>query len=210
MSFGFDRVQSPAARRIKNLKIDEVSSVDRGAGRGVAVVLMKSATGASLPEIEASIIKHAQTDAISKAELSKLIEDRAEHLRKDGETREVAYARYISGGLGARLYTIMARSPGMDHHQAAALRKHARPGEEVPAGEHELPGRPDQDIDDGVNPFHAAIEKLVDKFMEAPGPGRQMTRAVAYDHVATKTKLGQDLFARAKAHDLARAHAAMS
>ena len=124
--------------------------------------------------------------------MSKLIEDRAEHLRKDGETREVAYARYISGGLGARLYTIMARSPGMDHHQAAALRKHARPGEEVPAGEHELPGRPDQDIDDGVDPFHAAIEKLVDKFMEAPGPGRQMTRAVAYDHVATKTKLGQD------------------
>jgi hypothetical protein len=45
MSFGFVRRQSPAAksaaRRIKNLTIDEVSSVDHGAGHGVQVLLMK-------------------------------------------------------------------------------------------------------------------------------------------------------------------------
>ena len=57
MSFGFIRKQSPAsiaeARRraagrlfkvLHNLKIDEVSSVDRGAGEGVRVVLMKRDT----------------------------------------------------------------------------------------------------------------------------------------------------------------------
>jgi hypothetical protein len=49
MSFGFIRKQSPAsiadarrrARLLTNLKINEVSSVDRGAGEGVRVQLMK-------------------------------------------------------------------------------------------------------------------------------------------------------------------------
>ncbi len=45
MSYGFARQQSPAARRarqVKNLTVEEISTVDHGAGRGVSVVLMKS------------------------------------------------------------------------------------------------------------------------------------------------------------------------
>jgi hypothetical protein len=44
MSFGFYRKPSPAqrkARRLKNLRIEEVSSVDVGAGHGVHVALVK-------------------------------------------------------------------------------------------------------------------------------------------------------------------------
>jgi hypothetical protein len=41
-SWGFNRIQSPAARRLlRNLEINEVSSVDRGAGFGVKVLLLK-------------------------------------------------------------------------------------------------------------------------------------------------------------------------
>ena len=44
MSWGYDRIPSPAmrkARRLKRLRIEEVSSVPSGAGRGVKVVLRK-------------------------------------------------------------------------------------------------------------------------------------------------------------------------
>jgi hypothetical protein len=44
MSFGFAR-RPKKARRLKNLQISEVSSVDVGAGYGVNVVLAKRDTG---------------------------------------------------------------------------------------------------------------------------------------------------------------------
>jgi hypothetical protein len=46
------------ARRLKNLRIDDVSSVDRGAGRGVDVVLIKKFPGWKSPEEWAAMRKN--------------------------------------------------------------------------------------------------------------------------------------------------------
>jgi hypothetical protein len=60
--------------RLKNLKIDEVSSVDVGAGRGVRVLLMKSATKRNddmdTSNLRPMIIAKRAHSAVSNGEMS--------------------------------------------------------------------------------------------------------------------------------------------
>ena len=80
MSFGFYRTPSPAqkARRLTNLRIDEVSAVDRGAGQGVDIVFtkrqgrttMQKQTGAGEFSIAEAAFEKAQRGEISEFDLN--------------------------------------------------------------------------------------------------------------------------------------------
>ena len=173
--------------------MDKGASGSRGS-RGAVVTLMKGDTDTSGATAQ-RLIAFAKSDRCSKPELSALLHKLAATQRADGETEAQSFVKCITTDpLGRELFGILQRASGRDHAAEAAAVFHKlanRPGEETnPPGEHIS--------DDGVNPFHAAIEKLVDKFLEAPGPGRTMTRERAYDHIATKTKLGQDLLRESK------------
>jgi hypothetical protein len=81
MSFGFYRTPSPAqkARRLTNLRIDEVSAVDRGAGQGVDIVFTKrqgrttmqtQTVGAGEFRIAEAAFEKAQRGEISEFDLN--------------------------------------------------------------------------------------------------------------------------------------------
>ena len=201
--------------RLKNIRIDEVSSVDKGAGLGVEVVLLKNQQRSEAMSViekamrmsERELVQFAKTAGIDKPTLSQLIDDKAQALRKDGESREQAFVRYITTNPEGRdLYQIMRASAGMDHHQAAALKlaKAAqRPGEEThPPGER-LPGDDDDDDFPG-NPYHAALMHLADKHIERSG-NMKMSREQAFTHLAEHSDLGRKLMVRAKEFDMKRA-----
>jgi hypothetical protein len=110
-------------RLLKDLQINDVSSVDRGAGVGVRVLLMKrdetnqEATVDVLQKAqqmpERQMIAFCKTDAISKRELSALIDDLAQSKRERGESREQSFTKFITGDpLGRDLFAI---------HQAAGI-----------------------------------------------------------------------------------------
>jgi hypothetical protein len=101
MSYGYIRKMSPAARsererrkarRLKNIQIDEVSSVDRGAGHGVQVALIKRDTshekesrqmqvtetgsrGASAMSIAKSAFEKAQQGRLSEFDLNTVMKE---------------------------------------------------------------------------------------------------------------------------------------
>jgi hypothetical protein len=109
-------------RLLKELQIFDVSSVDRGAGEGVKVMLMKRDEGqeATMDVIqkaqqmpERQMIAFCKTDAISKQQLFTLIDDLAQVKRERGESRAQSFTKFITGDpLGQRLFAI---------HQAAAV-----------------------------------------------------------------------------------------
>jgi hypothetical protein len=196
------RYERPA-RRLRNIRVDEISSVDKGAARGAEIVLLKNDRRepmslmekvARMPERD--LLAFAKSDAISKPELSQLIHDKAEALRKDGETREQAFVRYItSNPEGRDLYQIMKAASGPDHHQAAALQRHGDAGAD------------DEDDDNGIdgkNPYHLALMHLADKHIERSGD-LKMSRERAYAHIAQHSPVGQKLMVAAKEWDLSRA-----
>ena len=142
----FIRKQSPAARsaaitkagatryrQLKNLRIDEVSSVDRGAGEGVNIVLMKRHGTYYTPQPtdiiekaaamrEDELIEFAKSDKCTKVELSQLIDTMAESWRQRGESREVAYTKFITEDpVGRELFSAMQAAPGRDHFAEAAF-----------------------------------------------------------------------------------------
>src|SRR5271154_7166000 len=105
-----------------------------GAGRGVRVMLMKrfdqtqeqpmDTIEKALKMSERELIKLAKTDAITKAELSQLIDEKAQERRESGESREIAYTKFITNDpLGRDLYQVMKSAPGLDHHQHAAFER---------------------------------------------------------------------------------------
>jgi formate-dependent phosphoribosylglycinamide formyltransferase (GAR transformylase) len=106
---------------IKGLTITDVSSVDRGAGEGVKVMLMKRQSKESdmdtitkaMQMPERQMIAFCKTDAISKRELSVLIDDMAQAKRERGESREQAFSKFVTRDpLGRDLSAI---------HQVAAI-----------------------------------------------------------------------------------------
>ena len=176
--------------RLRNIKIDEVSSVDAGAGVGVEVVLMKNQRSEAMSVIEKALrmsegdlIKFAATDAISKAELSAVIDRMAQDRRESGESREQAYMKFICDDpLGRDLYQTMKRAPGPE------------------LGD-------DDDADPGLNGkngYHAALEMMARRHLEKP-ENRKQTLEQAYTHLATHDPVAQKLFARATEWDLINA-----
>src|SRR5688572_29818243 len=71
-------------RRLKSLVIDEVSSVDRGAGEGVRVMLTKSEGEAKIPDIDAALaaLRKGLTDIDADAAVTNKDEAKAA-LRKE-------------------------------------------------------------------------------------------------------------------------------
>jgi formate-dependent phosphoribosylglycinamide formyltransferase (GAR transformylase) len=111
---------------LKNLQIFSVDSVDRGAGEAVKVLLMKRnnqenemqtyviAKAMAMPERE--LIAFVKTDAISKQELGVLIDDMAQAKHRDGESRQQAYARFVTQNpIVQDLFKIHQAAPGPDH-----------------------------------------------------------------------------------------------
>jgi hypothetical protein len=225
-SFGFVRKQSPAARsqaeryrrvtQLKNLSIDEISSVDRGAGEGVSVVLMKRDAYTYTPEpspiekglsmfnkSESDLVAFCKTDQISKAQLSELIETAALKYRKRGESREQAYTAFITADpLGIELYQVMKAAPGLDHHQERAFAK----ANSLPHKD----GAPNDSDDDGAatpskNPYHSSLEAMVDSALERK-EHQGKTRAQIYTHIAQHSPVGQKLMTFATQWDLERRH----
>ncbi len=103
------------ARYIRQLQVMEISSVDKAANEHARVMFMKRHTEERQMDIqkiqqlpERSLVAFCKTDAISKAQLSVLIDDLAQARRERGESREQAYAKFITGDpLGRDLYQII-------------------------------------------------------------------------------------------------------
>jgi len=125
-----------AARKLKKLRISEVSAVDVGAGRGVRIILTKRADGSpraiELPNKETPmtpILKHRDVIAVAKnfcetGYISAEIEKRdvyaamtkgAEKSREPNETSEQAFARYVTAtDEGRMLFAFHKAAPGSD------------------------------------------------------------------------------------------------
>ena len=91
----------PRVRR--KLEIDEVSLVKRGANPGARVALYKNAERVRL---------ESATDGPTKAEAYATIRSKAVSLRKDGESREQAIARYLRTDDGRASLAVCHRAPG--------------------------------------------------------------------------------------------------
>jgi hypothetical protein len=192
-SFGFYRRMSPSAKRLRNLRIDSVDTVDKAANPGAHVVLTKRDMSERADELDAyvakmeageitssemrlllahrryepvvkaveqvpemreqlqnfykmeasmigttntlvakvasgaiserQLIKKASTDEISKSDLGILIDDLAQRGRRDGESRQQAYARFIkSNPTGIDLFAAHQRAAGPDYRQAEIIK----------------------------------------------------------------------------------------
>jgi hypothetical protein len=109
MSYGYIRKMSPEAvrrrkaRRLKNIRIDEVSSVDVGAGHGVEVRLMKRDTGhverketnMSLQSLIAKSLSLRASGELSDFDLGIVHQERAKELG-------ISLAKYYDSPEGAR------------------------------------------------------------------------------------------------------------
>jgi hypothetical protein len=100
-------------RRLKNLRITEVSGVDKGAGEGVRVVLMKRAEEEEPMSTIVDVIKSLTTmsdtnfaagmsatiekRALSRDQCFALLKARAEALRQGGESDATAFAKAYCG-----------------------------------------------------------------------------------------------------------------
>ena len=91
----------PRVRR--KLEIDEVSLVKRGANPGARVALYKNADRGGL---------ETATNGLTKAVAYAAIRAKAVSLRKDGETREQAIARYLRTDEGRKSLAVCHRAPG--------------------------------------------------------------------------------------------------
>ena len=91
----------PRVRR--KLEIDEVSLVKRGANPGARVALYKNAERVRL---------ETATNGLTKAVAYAAIRAKAVSLRKDGETREQAIARYLVTDEGRASLAVCHRAPG--------------------------------------------------------------------------------------------------
>jgi hypothetical protein len=210
MSFGYVLRKSDAARgdarskagarryrRLKNLQIDEVSSVDGGAGRGVRVLLTKrnGDEGMSIIEKAAScrsereLIEFAKSDRCTKAELSELIDSMAQVQRQRGESREQAYTNFICDNpLGRDPYQTMKAAPGPDLFQLANIAKAV-----ASSGAPQLQ----------QSPAYTELNKAAEDFRKS-AQGKGLTKEQAFAAVAN-TDTGRGLMARDKAWNLMRA-----
>lgn len=82
---------------------------------------------------EREMLAFVKTDRISKQDLGILINDLAQKQRARGESREVAYTRFICDDVfGKELFAVHQAAAGPDYAQQAAIEKHlAAPAAEV-------------------------------------------------------------------------------
>jgi len=207
--------------RLSKLQISEVSAVDRAANPGARIVLTKGEAmdpiSKALRMNERDLIAFAKTDAISKAELSQVIDDMAQQRRQRGETREIAYTKFITEDpLGRDLFATMRAASGRDHHQELAFQKFMKvdrssadgreaekPVRTYNQNDADIPGEDDDDADPlgGRNGFHLALEHMVtQRAGQKEYAGK--SRAQIYDHIARYDPIGKELLRRAAHWDI--------
>ena len=198
---------------LKGLEIFSVDSVDKGAGEGCRVLLMKrdntrresqmvDVTEGLTETVKKSsreeILKVCATDEVSKPVLGQFIDHLAAAQRRDGESSQQAYARFVSEGFGKRLLAIHQVSPGRDYWQQAAFEKFtkrsAAPHADGGGGKSHLPGDSEADL-----------EKLVDEYVQNHP---KINRATAYGHVL-RTPAGKEAYNREKTARLRKSAAMM-
>jgi len=106
--WGYRREMSPAARkvhRLRNLRIDEVSSVDRGAGVGVKVLLTKTHKegSMSLQETIGKSFGLRASGQLSDFDLGVMHQKRAAELGK-------SLSEYYASGKGQRALSAAVKS----------------------------------------------------------------------------------------------------
>ena len=164
---------------LKGLGIFSVDSVDKGAGEGCRVLLMKrdntqrespmvDVTEGLIEQVRKSsheeILKECATDAVNKGVLGQFIDHLAEAQRRDGKSSQQAFARFVSEGFGKRLFAIHEASPGRDHWQQVAFERFAK-GPMAPRPDHG-DGKPH--LADGTRietDAQAELDALVEKYM---------------------------------------------
>ena len=123
------------ASLLRNLQIFEVSSVDKAANKDARVLFWKRQTEETddmdiIQKLQKlshdEVVKICATDLVSKQELSVLIDNMAEAQRRDSESPQQAFARFVSAGFGKRLFAIHETSPGRDYWQQAAFEKFSK------------------------------------------------------------------------------------
>ncbi len=186
--------------RLSNLSIDEVSSVDKSAGEGTTVVLMKRDTTDDSQETdmntdaiskaakldERALLDFAKSGSLDKPILYELINLRAQQQRQHGDSRQQAFVNFIERDpLGVDLYKIYREARGAV----------AKAGPHVTAADPSPPHRGDE-ADDPLTKLRA----LAEQFRQTPA-GKSMTKEQAFAHVAA-TPEGRPLFAASNAANL--------
>jgi predicted P-loop ATPase len=123
---------------LKNLTITSIASVDRGAADAPVLICKRDnpegndtmdVISKAMQMNEREMIAFAKSDGINKQELGVLIDDMAQSKRRDGESREQAFSRFITENpTGVDLFKIHQAAPGRDHHQQAAFEKFHKAG----------------------------------------------------------------------------------
>jgi hypothetical protein len=200
---------------VKDLEVNEVSSVRRGAGIGTNVLIAKSEgpmdvieKAARMPERQ--LVEFAKTDSISKAELGVLIADKAEARRRDGESREQAYTRFIcSDPLGRDLFAIHQAARGPDWHQQAAIEKHhpvskreAPPTSELPSSV--IKSAKDAEVAAELKKFNRSPAQALEDIAREYAKRGKITKDAAYSEIM-KSDLGRRLLELDKRMTLAKA-----
>ena len=207
------------ARRLKKLRIDEVSSVNSGAGRGVNVVLLKSDNeGTSMNPIETAIhkldsnfisactsmVELAKRNEISAATFDKFIKHAAVAAFPLAKSEGSAMNSFFQTVRGKEMLAVHMRMPTaaeaakMDEMGLAKIGYvHKNDTDENPD--------PDPDPDAASAHLSPAYRQLAEMAQAHRGTpeGKGMSAAQAFAHLAVNDQKGRDLMAQDKAwHDM--------
>jgi hypothetical protein len=221
MSFGYVRKMSPAAqnaleraeagrrfRQLKNLRIDEISTVDRGAGRGVQILLAKkSQQEAEMTDIAKTLAKlgagapvavckaaHAAAceGAISDHKLGQLQKDMAEMMFA-GDPK--ALSKFLKTAAGRATLAPRPKYPASVEYE---LRK--READELAKRAPERPTFPNNgsaDLEQHLSPYYKTILSKA-RDLQATPEGAKMSDAQAFAHIC-KTPEGAELLGKDRA-----------
>jgi hypothetical protein len=215
MSNNIGRYSKRGPTRIKHLKIDSVDSVDRGAGEGVRVLLMKRDTSGNETGNNMSTILKSLSGGVHAA-VERTVDLAKRNILNEHQVAEVQRAVAVAmfpteSSEGRSLAKLFATPIGMDLLAASAVAR--RPTfDEIQAEITKANATPDakdgltygsDDDDDGENPFHAAIMALAADLAQTKQFAGKAP-ALIYDHIARNSQHGKKLLAAAGAWDLRR------
>jgi hypothetical protein len=165
---------------------------------------------AQMPERQ--LVEFCKSDQVSKAQLGVLIADKAEARRRDGESREQAFTRYIcSDPTGIQLFAIHQQASGPDWHQQAAIEKHhpASPVIKREAPTSELPSSIIKNAKDAeavaeLRKFRKTPAEALEAIASEYAKRAKITKDAAYTEIL-KTDLGGRLLELDRRMTLAKA-----
>jgi hypothetical protein len=180
--------------RIKNMSIDEVSSVSAGASRGARMLIRKNLT------TENNVQDIRKSDLIAKLARGETNRrDMARYEQGFGElTKSAAGLSLISEAVAKERDAIIMRyanGDAADYLKRSTGDDGDNAGAAHPANANE---------DGGDNPYDAAVEHLTGKFMQSPGPGKNMNRDRAREHLARHDPVVRSLMVHSAQWDAAQ------